>query len=68
MTQKPLTIGVLALQGAYAAHVKALEALGATTRLIRVPLNWKASTASLCPVASPLPCSSSWSAMASSTC
>ena len=37
MTQKPLTIGVLALQGAYAAHVKTLEALGATTKLVRVP-------------------------------
>ena len=31
------TIGVLALQGAYAAHVRALEALGAKTRLVRVP-------------------------------
>jgi pyridoxal 5'-phosphate synthase pdxT subunit len=37
MTKKPLTIGVLALQGAYAAHVKTLDALGATTRLVRVP-------------------------------
>jgi 5'-phosphate synthase pdxT subunit len=33
----PLTIGVLALQGAYDAHVKALTALGATPRLVRVP-------------------------------
>jgi 5'-phosphate synthase pdxT subunit len=33
----PLTIGVLALQGAYAAHVQALTALGAKTRLVRVP-------------------------------
>ena len=30
-------IGVLALQGAYDAHVRALTALGATPRLIRVP-------------------------------
>ena len=30
-------IGVLALQGAYDAHVRTLAALGATTRLIRVP-------------------------------
>jgi 5'-phosphate synthase pdxT subunit len=34
---KPLTIGVLALQGAYDAHVKTLTALGATPRLVRVP-------------------------------
>jgi 5'-phosphate synthase pdxT subunit len=32
-----LTIGVLALQGAYAAHVKTLQALGAATKLIRTP-------------------------------
>jgi 5'-phosphate synthase pdxT subunit len=36
-TIAPLTIGVLALQGAYDAHVKALASLGATPRLIRVP-------------------------------
>jgi 5'-phosphate synthase pdxT subunit len=34
---RPLTIGVLALQGAYDAHVKTLAALGATPRLVRVP-------------------------------
>ena len=34
---QPLTIGVLALQGAYDAHVKTLTALGATPRLVRVP-------------------------------
>jgi pyridoxal 5'-phosphate synthase pdxT subunit len=34
---RPLTIGVLALQGAYDAHVKTLTALGATPRLVRVP-------------------------------
>jgi 5'-phosphate synthase pdxT subunit len=34
---KPLTIGVLALQGAYAAHVKTLQALGATPKLVRTP-------------------------------
>jgi 5'-phosphate synthase pdxT subunit len=33
----PLTIGVLALQGAYDAHVNTLAALGATPRLVRVP-------------------------------
>ncbi len=33
----PLTIGVLALQGAYDAHVRALTALGAAPRLVRVP-------------------------------
>jgi pyridoxal 5'-phosphate synthase pdxT subunit len=33
----PLTIGVLALQGAYDAHAKTLAALGATARLVRVP-------------------------------
>ncbi len=32
-----LTIGVLALQGAYDAHVKTLTALGATPRLVRTP-------------------------------
>lgn len=34
---RPLLIGVLALQGAYAAHVRMLEQLGAETRLVRVP-------------------------------
>src|SRR5271154_5104601 len=33
----PLTIGVLALQGAYDAHAKALTALGVTAKLVRVP-------------------------------
>jgi 5'-phosphate synthase pdxT subunit len=33
-----LTVGVLALQGAYDAHGKTLAALGATPRLVRVPL------------------------------
>ena len=37
MPQKPLTIGVLALQGAFEAHAKALTALGATAKLIRNP-------------------------------
>ncbi len=32
-----LTIGILALQGAYEAHAKTLATLGATTRLIRTP-------------------------------
>ena len=35
----PLLIGVLALQGAYDAHVRTLAALGATTRLVRLPLD-----------------------------
>jgi len=33
----PLTIGVLALQGAYDAHARAVTALGATPRLVRTP-------------------------------
>jgi pyridoxal 5'-phosphate synthase pdxT subunit len=33
----PLTIGVLALQGAYDAHVKTLSALGAIPKLVRTP-------------------------------
>lgn len=33
----PLTIGVLALQGAYEAHAKALTAIGVTAKLVRVP-------------------------------
>jgi len=33
----PLTIGVLALQGAYDAHARAVAALGATPRLVRTP-------------------------------
>jgi 5'-phosphate synthase pdxT subunit len=37
MSASPLTIGVLALQGAYAAHVKTLQALGATPKLVRTP-------------------------------
>ena len=34
---QPLTIGVLALQGAYDAHVRTLTALGAIPRLVRTP-------------------------------
>ncbi|HUZ95114.1 MAG TPA: pyridoxal 5'-phosphate synthase glutaminase subunit PdxT [Edaphobacter sp.] len=37
MPKRPLTIGVLALQGAFEAHAKALEALGITAKLIRNP-------------------------------
>jgi 5'-phosphate synthase pdxT subunit len=33
----PLTIGVLALQGAYDAHAKTLAALGAIPKLVRTP-------------------------------
>jgi pyridoxal 5'-phosphate synthase pdxT subunit len=36
-TPRPLTIGVLALQGAYDAHVKTLTELGAIPRLVRTP-------------------------------
>jgi pyridoxal 5'-phosphate synthase pdxT subunit len=37
MPQTPLTIGVLALQGAFEAHAKALTALGVTAKLVRTP-------------------------------
>ena len=37
MSENPLTIGVLALQGAFEAHAKALTALGATAKLVRTP-------------------------------
>jgi 5'-phosphate synthase pdxT subunit len=36
-TAKALTIGVLALQGAFEAHAKALTALGVTAKLVRTP-------------------------------
>lgn len=36
-SDRALTIGVLALQGAYDAHVKTLTGLGADARLVRVP-------------------------------
>jgi 5'-phosphate synthase pdxT subunit len=36
-TDRPLTIGILALQGAYEAHARALLSLGVTTKLIRTP-------------------------------
>ncbi|HEY0163585.1 MAG TPA: pyridoxal 5'-phosphate synthase glutaminase subunit PdxT [Edaphobacter sp.] len=35
--QTPLTIGVLALQGAYAAHAETIRSLGATPKLVRLP-------------------------------
>ncbi len=34
---RPVLIGVLALQGAYDAHVRRLATLGATARLVRLP-------------------------------
>lgn len=34
---EPLTIGVLALQGAYDAHARTLTSLGATPLLVRIP-------------------------------
>ena len=37
MSSKQLTIGILALQGAYEAHAKMLRTLGATPRLVRLP-------------------------------
>jgi 5'-phosphate synthase pdxT subunit len=37
MSQTPITIGVLALQGAFEAHAKALTALGVAAKLIRTP-------------------------------
>jgi 5'-phosphate synthase pdxT subunit len=37
MSERPLTLGVLALQGAYDAHVRTLTGLGAKTCLVRVP-------------------------------
>jgi 5'-phosphate synthase pdxT subunit len=37
MSKVPLTIGVLALQGAYEAHAETLRALGATAKLVRTP-------------------------------
>ena len=36
-SHKALTIGVLALQGAYDAHAKMVEKLGATPKLVRLP-------------------------------
>ena len=41
MSQTSLTIGVLALQGAFQAHAKALESLGVTAKLIRTPAELK---------------------------
>ena len=41
MSQTPRTIGVLALQGAFEAHAKALASLGVTAKLIRTPAELK---------------------------
>ena len=41
MTETPIAIGVLALQGAFEAHAKALESLGVTARLVRTPAELK---------------------------
>ncbi len=38
-----LTIGVLALQGAFAEHVAMIERLGATTREVRLPADLRES-------------------------
>jgi 5'-phosphate synthase pdxT subunit len=49
MNQQPtqhgraVTIGILALQGAYEAHAKTLQSLGVTTKLIRTPDDLTAS-------------------------
>jgi len=37
--RQPLLIGVLALQGAYDAHVRTLASLSATSRLVRLPVD-----------------------------
>ena len=37
MSQAPLTIGVLALQGAFETHANALTALGVNAKLVRTP-------------------------------
>ena len=36
-SDKPLAVGILALQGAYEAHARTLQTLGASTKLIRTP-------------------------------
>lgn len=41
MPKRPLTIGVLALQGAFEAHAKTLESLGVNAKLIRNPSELK---------------------------
>ncbi|MEO8870273.1 MAG: pyridoxal 5'-phosphate synthase glutaminase subunit PdxT [Granulicella sp.] len=41
MPQPSITIGVLALQGAFEAHARALESLGVTAKLIRNPAELK---------------------------
>lgn len=41
MAPTPTTIGVLALQGAFEAHAKALGALGVTAKLVRTPAGLK---------------------------
>ena len=63
---RPLVIGVLALQGAYDAHVRTLTALGAPPGWFAPRTNSPVSMASSCPAANPPPCSNSSSAMASS--
>jgi 5'-phosphate synthase pdxT subunit len=39
MSLKTKTIGILALQGAYEAHAKMLRTLGATPKLVRLPVD-----------------------------
>lgn len=41
MSQPSLTIGVLALQGAFEAHAKTLESLGVKAKLVRTPAELK---------------------------
>jgi pyridoxal 5'-phosphate synthase pdxT subunit len=50
---RPLVIGVLALQGAYDAHVQTLTALGAIPRLIRVPQDLESSGKTICGLVMP---------------
>jgi len=48
LTAAPL-VGVLALQGAFLEHVRALEAVGARTRLVRLPADLEALDALVIP-------------------
>jgi 5'-phosphate synthase pdxT subunit len=39
MSLQPLTIGILALQGAYEAHARTIKSLGAIPKLVRLPVD-----------------------------
>jgi glutamine amidotransferase PdxT len=49
---EPVVVGVLALQGGFAAHAKVLRELGAEVREVRTRPTSTASTGSSCRVAS----------------